>query len=183
VPQVGSKAKSGKTGYLGTVIVALQQTQLDDVCALRIFAKLDVVFERLARELKLNVAPAIDAAKSAHEDAQEMEGGQVQGEEEIFSIPYDDQGKPCKALRILDLREGAEFLVTAGPYKGSRGVVGDKNREGHYRMRVQVLIKEPSFYAQVPVLLGKWWPRNAAQASGSTAGDYFPIASVLEANN
>merc|ERR1712039_314092 len=50
------KARHGRG--LGTVIVALQQTQYDSEASLRIFAPIDRVMELLAQELALDVPPA-----------------------------------------------------------------------------------------------------------------------------
>merc|ERR1712093_790390 len=49
------RARRGKAGALGTVIVSLQQTQYDSISSLRIFAKIDQVMEMLAKELGLAV--------------------------------------------------------------------------------------------------------------------------------
>merc|ERR1712023_249071 len=54
------RARRGKAGALGTVIVSLQQTQYDLISSLRIFATIDEVMELLTTELHLSVpvAPA-----------------------------------------------------------------------------------------------------------------------------
>merc|ERR1712139_628409 len=55
---LAQRAKRGKAGALGTVIVSLQQTQYDSIASLRIFATIDQVSEMLAAELNLNVPAA-----------------------------------------------------------------------------------------------------------------------------
>jgi len=52
------RARKGKTGALGSVIVSLQQTQYDSLASLRIFATIDKVMEMLAAELQLAVPAA-----------------------------------------------------------------------------------------------------------------------------
>merc|ERR1712203_641653 len=51
-------ARAPRREALGTVIVALQQTQYDKVASLRIFAPIDEVMALLAQDLSLAVAPA-----------------------------------------------------------------------------------------------------------------------------
>merc|ERR1719343_1181977 len=90
------KAKHGKG--LGTVIVALQQTQYDSEASLRIFAPIDKVMELLAQELALNVPPA--SAAVVEPDSQSH----------VFKdLPYDRDGKLSSHERLtLDLREGSQ---------------------------------------------------------------------------
>merc|ERR1719478_1672050 len=52
------RARKGKAGALGTVIVSLQQTQYDSISSLRIFAKIDQVMEMLAAELDIAIPEA-----------------------------------------------------------------------------------------------------------------------------
>merc|ERR1719440_2629964 len=49
------RRRHGRKGALGTVIVALQQTQYDSLSSIRIFATIDRTMELLAQEMALTV--------------------------------------------------------------------------------------------------------------------------------
>merc|ERR1712078_660359 len=87
-----AKKYSKQKGCLGLVIVALQETQLDELATLRIFALLDDVLQLLAEELLLpNAAPVSLACSSEVSDV-------------FLNLPYDSAGQLCPgASSTLDL--------------------------------------------------------------------------------
>jgi NAD-dependent SIR2 family protein deacetylase len=112
------KAARGKA--LGAVIVGYQRTQMDESCALRIFANIDETMLALALELSLPM--------SLQPYRQNIpETARVPGRPHAFSIPYattDGKGyKQDGKKQILDLRPGARLILTGGPGVGFRGVV------------------------------------------------------------
>eukprot|EP00438_Fugacium_kawagutii_P030302 Skav204410 [mRNA] locus=scaffold398:102268:126856:- [translate_table: standard] len=94
------RAKAGKA--LGTVIVALQQTQYDASSSLRIFAPIDRVMQLLSAEMQLP-----DTAPSAMPRPVAGEIPHVYG-----NLPYDKNGRRSERSRTtLDLREGARVRL------------------------------------------------------------------------
>merc|ERR1719160_863251 len=55
------RRRCGRRGALGTVIVALQQTQYDSMSSIRIFATIDRTMELLAEEMALTIPPEPEA--------------------------------------------------------------------------------------------------------------------------
>merc|ERR1712178_614186 len=55
------RRRRGQKGALGTVIVALQQTQYDSLSSIRIFGTIDRTMELLAEEMALHVPPFPEA--------------------------------------------------------------------------------------------------------------------------
>merc|ERR1712023_224600 len=97
------RARRGKAGALGTVIVSLQQTQYDSVASLRIFATIDQVMEMLADELKLNV-PAAPAHRPWTEPPI------------LRDLPYTAHGLKSESARLtLDLRPGSKLRIVNQP--------------------------------------------------------------------
>merc|ERR1719399_1056499 len=106
--------------------------------------------EMLAEELQLQVEPAnaprcdadadADASTFNASSAGASEGtATVAGKEDVFYVPYDSSGRRtvgCVAKHQLDLRDGAEVVLTAGPNKGERATVIGRNADGHWRLRV-----------------------------------------------
>eukprot|EP00929_Paragymnodinium_shiwhaense_P056203 TRINITY_DN2812_c0_g1_i1.p1 TRINITY_DN2812_c0_g1~~TRINITY_DN2812_c0_g1_i1.p1 ORF type:complete len:596 (+),score=118.83 TRINITY_DN2812_c0_g1_i1:99-1790(+) len=146
------KAKSKKA--LGTVIVALQQTQYDEVSSLRIFAPIDEVMALLVQELALEVSPAPAPA------------GSLKQTHVFEDLPYGADGKLDRSKRTkLDLSQGKRVrLVNQQDWDakkvGTEGVVMETQdslqEEGHYAIRVGG--------GQVRVL-GRWWLEAAASGS------------------
>lgn len=150
------RMRKGAPGALGTVIVALQQTQYDTLASLRIFATIDSVAELLAQELALSVAPA-PALRAGGRPAV-LEG-----------LPYGPDGRraPGESLR-LDLRPGSRLRVVNQPDwdQETHGNVcevveapDEIAREGH----VSVRFGRAGSSNSVRRVLGSWW-LEAAQA-------------------
>jgi len=145
---------------LGTVIVSLQRTPHDAESSLRIFATIDVVMALLATELALEVADnGQNYVPEVGQDRQ-LDAAAI---EDVFSIPYDVNGKLVKGhdapLRVLDLREGAELIVTNGANKGQRAIILGKHAEGHYKVGVQRA--EDKAGVMSICHLGRWWVDTA----------------------
>jgi len=111
---------------LGAVIINAQQTRLDGVAALRIFAKLDDVLKLLAVELKLTPL--------RRQPVLSRQAGDV-----WTSLPYDCDGAPSTVATVtVDLTQGRRVVMTDGNAPlvevGTKGVVGPKTRQGHYTL-------------------------------------------------
>jgi len=131
------------------IIVNLQETQLDNICTLRIFAPLDEVLGLLATKLGLPEYKGVLEAPVNNN---------------TFVLPYDQRsGKYSKTKTCtLDLNEGANIKVLLGNYAGCRGVVGKKNPQGHYNVQVFSPVEGmPGVEITNDHLLGSWWLEEA----------------------
>jgi len=141
------RAKAGKA--LGTVIVALQQTQYDSSSSLRIFAPIDRVMQLLSSELDLNMTEMVGMPQPVLD---------AKMPDVYRDLPYDKNGLRSDRSRItLDLREGAQVrLVNQQSWDqerwGNEGVVTSPHpslkEEGHYA----IAVGEGSIR-----VLGRWW--------------------------
>ena len=181
---------------LGTVIISLQQTQMDSSSALRIFARIDDVMTALATEL--GVVPSVPPCYQSDPRTVPVAGAESQlvarrsilckqREEDVFRIPYGSDGErlgsldeiPTEALTILDLREGAMVQITSGPYAGDQGEIVGRSRSGHYQIRfLHTLTKRDGRTWKAPMThtMGAWMVAEA------TLGllERFPIVSVSD---
>lgn len=135
---------------LGTVIVNLQRTRLDGLCAVRVWARLDDAFRALADELGLDATP-----RSA-----------ILAPGDVFSVPYDAEGRrdPGSVLS-WDLRVGQRLRV-APPDAANAGVEGEvlgKDREGNYVIALDRRRR-----------LGRWWVESALRG----ALERLPVVNV-----
>merc|ERR550532_209603 len=97
------RMRRGVAGALGTVIVALQQTQYDSVSSLRIFATIDRVMELLAIEMAIIVPPVL--ALRPWETAPVLR-----------DLPYSPNGcKNSEARMTLNFQVGGKFRVINQP--------------------------------------------------------------------
>ena len=112
------KAARGKA--LGSVIIGLQRTQMDEGCSLRFFCKIDEVMLLLALELGLRVPTTRYRLRVSNEHI-------VAGEPHTYWVPYDKKGKLVSGdspkRRKWCLAPGTKVRVTAGPGKGFRGTM------------------------------------------------------------
>ncbi|KAH3759241.1 NAD-dependent protein deacetylase sirtuin-7 [Pelomyxa schiedti] len=125
----------------GTVIINLQQTALDALASVRIWARLDDVFKLLAVELGLT-SPGVPLPPG---HPAPLPPG------DIYDIPYNENGAYDDSVRMrLDLREDIEVKVApSGSVEfGKTGSILGKDPEGHYLIGFQKLN---------PVPLGTWW--------------------------
>jgi hypothetical protein len=137
----------------GLIIVTLQETQLDDICTLRIFAPLEEVLSLLASELGLHQQPS-------HQE------GLIDGNDEEFVLPYDPRSGKHSSSRTctLSLRVGARIKVPRGNFAGCSGVVGAKNEQGHYNVQIFSPVEGmPDVMITNDHLLGSWWIKEAKQ--------------------
>lgn len=75
------KAMNGKG--LGTVLINLQQTDLDSMCSVRIWSKLDDAFRILVQKLGLTVTPIVPSIPPG----------------DVYQVPYNEKGeKVCREL-------------------------------------------------------------------------------------
>lgn len=151
------RAQRRQEGALGTVIVALQQTQYDKLASLRIFATIDAVMEKLAAELELVIPPLSVSAR--------IDPNVVHSE-----LPYGTDGCWCPGgMLSLDLRIGSRCRIVNQPdwdreRVGNTCVVveapSDLAQEGH------VLLKFASpGKVQQTRYLGRWWLEAARSGS------------------
>lgn len=152
------RARRGKAGALGTVIVSLQQTQCDSISSLRIFATIDQVMEMLADELKLNV-PAAPAHRPWTEPPI------------LRDLPYMADGLKSESARLsLDLRPGSKLRIVNQPAWDGE-IYGDvceviaspdfRAREGH----ISLLFGKHRGSGSKVRVLGRWWLDAALQGT------------------
>jgi hypothetical protein len=159
------KARSGDPAVLGGVIISIQQTVVDHLCALRIFAKLDDVMTLLSEMMGILIPPDVDYRPDFYEK-------QI-SENDVFEVPYDRRsGKKIVGLgkTVLDLRVGKKIKVTGGPYFGTRGVVIRKSVHGHYDLELDCVGKS----VNKVVKLGSWWVHAAVNGTV----EIIPIVSI-----
>lgn len=160
---------------LGSVIISLQQTPLDDLSTLRIFGEIDEVMEMLAEEMSITPSAVSNRESAVGGNDKSSEGC----EEDVFMIPYDDSGKkipPGIHKNRLDLREGQQVRITSGYYAGDNGVVVGKQLEGHYKIRFMHPIKNKGWLAPKVHVLGRWIIDEGKQGLLDT----FPIAAAAD---
>jgi len=159
----------------GLVIVNLQQTQYDDICSLRIFAKIDDVMELLAKEL--GIAERVSSMEARYEPDL-PEGAKV--EDDVFMVPFDMDGNPCEEKMVWDLRKGNRVKLTGGPYEGDEGTIIKKNHNGDIMIKFVDSIN-PTFNAKrrpFDLWLGKWWLEQATKGLGIVPGGKIPFVNV-----
>merc|ERR1712032_808195 len=141
---------------LDLVIVALQETQLDELATLRIFAPLDDVMQLLVDELQLpEAAPVALACPLELRDV-------------FAGLPYDCAGEFLPtAQSALDLRAGRQVKVTRGNFAECCGVVAGKSPEGHYLLKVTMDVGGGASIEE-DLLLASWWLLEAKHGRIST---------------
>jgi NAD-dependent SIR2 family protein deacetylase len=162
----------------GLVIVNLQQTQYDECCSLRIFAKIDDVMKLLAKEL--GIEKEVSSMDARYEP--DLEDGAFV-EDDVFLVPFDADGNPCEEKMTWDLREGKRVKLTGGPYEGDVGTIMAKNQNGDYRIRFVDSIN-PMFNAKrrpFSLWLGNWWLEQATKGLGIVPGGKIPFVNVPDA--
>lgn len=128
---------------LGTVIINIQKTPLDDDCAVRVWATLDTAFTILAKKLGVEIAPAPLPLPTKN----------------VFQVPYNAKGQKDESCSMTwDLRQGAQVMIAV---KGAmnEGAIGSiaRKRNGHWS--VELAEKEESCRR----LLGSWWADAAVK--------------------
>jgi len=186
VPQeAAQRALQGKG--MGLVMVNLQQTQYDGLSQLRIFGKLDQVMTMLAEELGIS-----DKVKpTGHVYTPQCAEGSVV-KEDVFLVPFDENGCPSEAKTTWDLRVGQFAKITGGPYEGNVGQIVEKSNAGHYRILCKGFpiagnafadSNLPSHFAikrDFSLWLGNWWSEEATKGFGIMPGGKIPVVTVDE---
>merc|ERR1712224_1057026 len=126
------RRRHGQKGALGTVIVALQQTQYDSLSSIRIFATIDRTMELLVQEMALPPPPSPKACPWTEASI-------------LTGLPYNSEGvKDPKCSMTLDLRPGSKLRVINQPkwdeerHGNTCEVVESADifaREGHIQVR------------------------------------------------
>ena len=176
---VAKKAKSGLIEVLGGVIISLQQTQYDDISAIRIFGKIDDVMSLLSQKLDLGVS--VDE-RDTYSVPKSLDSAKV--EDDVFLIPYDQEGrllpeekrKDKSYMTTLDLRTGSAYKVTQGPYKGDKGSIIGKNIQGHYRLVTEHKFGKKGLTRPWESVLGSWWIEAAVRGAVSI----LPIYTIMQ---
>lgn len=160
--------KMAKGKALGAVIISLQRTQLDDGCALRIFAKIDDVMLLLALELGLTV-PMKRYSLKVSKDVR------VDGTKHTFMVPYDVKGRLITDAgaerRAWKLEEGTKVRVTCGPGKGFVGrITKTSNGKTAYKVALPVQREGSKKHGTGSRLysLGPWWVEAACNGTVPT---------------
>jgi len=115
---------------LGVVIINSQQTRLDALASLRIFARLDLVLQLLCTELDVSV-PSSSPRRELPSSSDVWEG-----------LRYGPDGWPLPDGDgvTLDLREGMQIVLTNGNPglrdAGLVGSVGSKTKQGNYSINL-----------------------------------------------
>jgi NAD-dependent SIR2 family protein deacetylase len=162
------RRRRGQAGALGTVIVALQQTQYDSLASIRIFATIDQTMELLAEELGLTVPP--HAEPLPWSEAPVWKG-----------LPYNPNGeRDPKCSMTLDLRPGRTLRVINQPkwdeerYGDTCEVVQSSDifaREGH----IQVRFGQAGSSKSILRVLGRWWLQDAIDGKA----DVLPLVPAV----
>lgn len=155
---------------LGAVIVGLQQTQYDDVCSLRIYAKIDDVMELLAKIMKLSVKPLQPYTPTIQKEAVvAMDAKRI-----VLKVPYDNKGNLCRdgersKRSTWDLSHGSKVTCTSGPGKGFVGKVVGRNACGHINIQFPCMREGSPDHGKkwVVYTLGLWWLEAASKGSAN----------------
>jgi NAD-dependent SIR2 family protein deacetylase len=138
-----------KNQALGTVIINLQKTPLDEMCAIRVWAKLDDAFKILTEELGISEQKIRDLPSNGYVLPVHYK--------DRFPVPYDANGKRSDThTMILDLTQGAKVRI-AVPGACNENVLGEVcgKRNGDY----SISLNEKK--GIVRRLMGKWWVQEA----------------------
>jgi len=180
--------KKSKTA-IGSVIINLQKTILDNTCALRIFGNSDDVLSKLQNHLQLPLTTTISKMVLTTDGCQVYNmdvPSETVIEPHVYLISYDRNGNYLDdptSTTILDLREGAYVRITGGMFAGDCGEVLTPNRFGHYRIRfVHSLQKSTSSTkkknkAPMQRVLGCWWIELGCRRIALQKGLRFPVVS------
>lgn len=175
---VDSAAQAYRRGSgFGVVIVNLQQTPYDDLCTLRIFARIDALMEVLADELGI----ADKVRPMDHVYVPDLAQGAVVAED-MFLVPFDEHGDPSPEKMVWDLRLGKRVRLTGGPYAGDVGTIMEKSQSGHYRIRFEDSVN-PDFNVKrrpFSLWLGNWWLEEATKGYGICPEGKIPLVNVAD---
>jgi len=162
-----------KQGF-GACIISLQQTDLDSIASLRIFAKIDDVMQLLAKKMSLSVPK-----KSTMYDWPAHRSAKAVLAEDVFQVPYDAAGnftKDVSKWQPWNLQAGARVRLTSGPGKGYLGTVVGKSHLGNYAVELPCTREgsKDQGKKRVHYALGPWWVNTAIAG----AWPYLPVVNI-----
>eukprot|EP00930_Biecheleria_cincta_P035315 TRINITY_DN24293_c0_g1_i2.p1 TRINITY_DN24293_c0_g1~~TRINITY_DN24293_c0_g1_i2.p1 ORF type:complete len:309 (-),score=60.75 TRINITY_DN24293_c0_g1_i2:420-1346(-) len=140
-------ARASRSEALGTVIVALQQTQYDKLSSLRIFAPMDEVMTLLSQEMEL---PVSSASASCVDRA-------------LTGLPYAADGRRQPGGKLsLDLSVGSRLRILKQPdwdeeSHGNECEVVEAPKELAKDGHVKLLFPGGNGKQSVTRFLGSWW--------------------------
>jgi hypothetical protein len=179
VHQTALRAKEGKAGQFGSVIIGLQRTKLDEDATLRIFARCNDAFAMLAQELALVVD---DPREEGTFFIPEVLVGRAEEDYVFRNLPYSATGSKTEGdgQLTLDLRDDAQLVIPSGMHAGAKGEVdGPFDREGNIKCRFTLRPKQGKLRAPMQMLLGRWWIQAAVQGTVSM----IPVVNVPAGND
>lgn len=119
---------------LGTVVINLQKTHLDDKCAIRVWARIDEAFEVLSRLLDLNTE-LCPTPVLRHK----------------YVVPYDENGKFDPHCRMVWNLSGNQEMVIQNKLADNydcKGKVLCRDQDHHFRIGLDL---------DHHLILGHWW--------------------------
>ncbi|KAH3743664.1 NAD-dependent protein deacetylase sirtuin-7 [Pelomyxa schiedti] len=142
-----------KPSALGTVIINLQQTQLDNKCCVRVWSRLDDAFRILMDILHVEIPVAPTPPM---------------GDLDVFEIPYDSTGQHSTTRTQLDLSNRARIKIVhpQAPNHGKCGSIEFKDPQGNYVIQLDEVSRT--------CRLGWWW------VMGAMLGDFEQLPLVNE---
>lgn len=148
-----------KGNGLGGIIIALQQTQYDKKCRLRIYSRIDEVLSLLMEEMNFIVPPCGPYKPSIPKEAIVSQL--------CYKVPYNRYGKLTKdksRMIVWDLNPGTKHRLTDGPGEGFEGTI--RNIEnGHFKVVLPIQRqKSPEFgTGSRAYTLGSFWIETAVR--------------------
>jgi len=140
---------------LGTVLINLQMTPLDDSCTVRAWGTIDLALQMLAEELALGAFPTAALPAPAVDE---------------FDVPYspaDGRLVDTGETMTWSLKKGAHVRVTCEDAcnHGAPGVVMGRDGEGNWLVDLDEVKRtasgRPFTNRTVRRVLGRWWPEAA----------------------
>lgn len=174
VEAVSQRQRDAAGAVGGAVIISLQQTYYDDVCALRIFGKLDKILGMLAEHMKLDVLPAgkiyvpdypLSASPTHH----------------VFRVPYNavtGERSVDDSSFLWDLNVGKKIKIVYGPGDGFVGTMMGVDERGNYIVEFPRLVAHKDEWliersldeypdrdprAPEEYVMGPWWVESAVK--------------------
>jgi len=153
VEKPAKKYRYGQEG-LGSVIIGLQRTKLDEMSSIRFYGTIDEIVSLLAREMNLTIVPY----KTLVPDIPEG----VQIEEYVFKVPYNADGELTTNpddMIIWDLRQGKKVVIAIGSGKGFEGTInGFYPETPHLAIATLRQYQDKNFGKQKRTYyMGNWW--------------------------
>jgi len=193
---VSTPAEKAPSTALGSVVIGLQRTALDDSATLRLFARCDDVFRLLSKELALEdvvpearpegayfCPPVLEETQDTAADPEQRYllsglcfdamGRRVDMDTQSNRAHWPQvagicsNGTSTKQLPSkLDVRDGAQLIIPSGLHAGAMGEVDGCDREGNPRCRFRVNLKKNGTFKAAHMMVLGTWWLQAA-AEGS----------------